>query len=202
MAGEAGRGPGRSTPTHAFMYILSCWRLGIFLPSNQTVLTYNPSTGFQVPLCLGMTIWVSWSLSTVAQWQSQLWMNGGNTYSFMNGIQFAWCAELHCQAVCVCVCVMWKGRLENLSAWPSFMLSWCLDSTGAGQRPLPFSSCSPTTQAEIHPLVAGPPDRTILISKCPYGKNPEPACLNPQVAVLFWQLEPDVHICKNSICWT
>lgn len=113
MAGEAGRGPGRSTPTHAFMYILSCWRLGIFLPSNQTVLTYNPSTGFQVPLCLGMTIWVSWSLSTVAQWQSQLWMNGGNTYSFMNGIQFAWCAELHCQAVCVCVCNVERQARES-----------------------------------------------------------------------------------------
>ena len=113
------------------------------------------------------------------------------------------CVCMHvCVCVCVCVCVMWKGRLENLGAWPSFMLSWCLHSTGAGQRPLPFSSCSPTTQAEIHPLVAGPPDGTILISKCPYGKNPEPACLNPQVAVLFWQLEPDVHICKNSICWT
>ena len=54
-----------------------------------------------------MTIWVSWSLSTVAQWRSQLrisqWMEG--TLSFMNGIQFAWCAELHCQAVCAHVCV-------------------------------------------------------------------------------------------------
>ena len=90
-----------------------------------------------------------------------------------------------CVCMCVCVCVMWKGRLKNLGAWPSFMLSWCLHPTGAGQRPLPFSSCSLTTQAEIHPLVAGPPDGTILISKCPYGKNPEPAYLNPQVAVLF-----------------
>ena len=215
-AGEAGRGSGRNTPPHAFMYILSRWRLGIFLPSNHAVLTYNPGTGFQVPLRLGMTIWVSWSWSTVAQWQSQLpisqWMEGTLTVSWMGfslpdvqSFIVRQCRRMHacvCVCVCMCVCVMWKGRLKNLGAWPSFMLSWCLHPTGAGQRPLPFSSCSLTTQAEIHPLVAGPPDGTILISKCPYGKNPEPAYLNPQVAVLFWQLELDVHICKNSICWT
>lgn len=149
MAGEEGRGPGRNTPPHAFMYILSRWRLGIFLPSNETVPTHDPSTGFQAPLCsenkgLGRLGFIH--CCTVAIPAPCLSMNGGNTLQFHEWESVAWCVELCCQAA-------WKGRLENAGAWTSLV---CFLGVGTlqgpwvetGQRPLLFPSCSQTTQAE------------------------------------------------------
>lgn len=50
---SGGGGRGGETLLASRSCKFSHWRLDIFLPSNRVVLTCNPSTEFQVPLCSG-----------------------------------------------------------------------------------------------------------------------------------------------------
>lgn len=167
---SGGGGRGGETLLASRSCKFSHWRLDIFLPSNRVVLTCNPSTEFQVPLCsghndLGWLEFLHRCPMAATAWVSQ-WIQGA--YSFMNGLRSpdarSWT-------------VSWSGGAAAGESWhlaSSHVLSWGLcsawvvggDWTATLSLPIPLAD-----HTARHPLVVGPPDGTILISKMSLWKE-------------------------------